>query len=103
MHFALPFCSTSANVVGLDEMLDAYDSRFRLAVQRALLEEGFEPGVPWPNLQLAREIRDAIGWALENQGFDQDWDSLKLFLEWAEHQGILLELGAAPDRQRVTA
>ncbi len=97
MHFALPFCSISANVVALDEVLDAYDTRFRLAVRRTLLEEGFELGMGLPNLQLAREIREAIGWSLENLGFEQDWDSLKLFLEWAERQGVLVDLNPAPD------
>lgn len=103
MYFALPFCSTSVNVVALDEMLEAYDSRFRLAVQQTLVEEGFELGTGLPNLQLPQEIRDAIGWSLENQGFDQDWDSLKLFLEWAEHQGILVDLGGVPERWHAIA
>lgn len=98
MYFALPFCSTSVNIVPLDEMLEAYDSRFRLAVQQSLIEEDFEPGSGLPNLQLPQEIRGAIGWSLENQGFDEDWDSLRLFLEWAEQQGILVDLGAAPVR-----
>jgi hypothetical protein len=103
MHFALPFCSVSANVVALDDVLDAYDSRFRLAVHRALLEEGFELGMGLPNLQLAQEIREAIGWFLENEGFDQDWSSMKLFLEWAEHQGILVDLSPAPGHWPATA
>lgn len=92
MHCALPFCSTSANVVALDEVLDAYDMAFRIAVHRALIEEGFEVGGSLPNLQLAREIREAIGGFLERQGFEAAWDSLRSFLEWAGGQGVLVDL-----------
>lgn len=92
MHCALPFCSTSVNVVALCEVLEAYDSPFRTAVHSALIEEGFDLGGRLPNLQLAGEIRDAIGGSLGSQGFDLAWESLRLFLEWAGHQGVLLDL-----------
>jgi hypothetical protein len=101
MHCALPFCSASANVVPLDEVLGAYESAFQVAVRKALLEEGFDTGRGLPNLQLAREIRDAIGWFLEDRDFDQDWESLRLFLEWADCRGILVDL--SPDHWPATA
>ncbi len=101
MHCALPFCSTSVNVVALDEVLGAYDGLFRLAVHKALLEDGFEMGNGLPNLQLAREIREAIGCFLEAQGQEAPWESLKLFLEWAERQGILVDL--SPDHWSASA
>jgi hypothetical protein len=72
-------------------------------VYRSLLEEGFELGVGLPNLQLAGEVREAIGWSMENRGFSQEWDSLKLFLEWAEHRGVLLDLNPTPDHWPATA
>jgi len=93
MHCALPFCSTSVNIVALDEVLGAYDMAFRTAVHRALIEEGFERGTGLPNLQLARDIQDAVGWFLESHGFRPAWESLRLFLEWADRQGILVDLG----------
>jgi hypothetical protein len=92
MHGALPFCSISANVVTLDEVLGDYDSLFQIAVHRILLAEGFEIGSGLPNLQLAREIQEAVGWCLEDQGFKADWESLQLFLDWADRQGILVDL-----------
>jgi hypothetical protein len=97
MHCALPFCSTSDNVVTLEELLGAYGSLFRVAVQKILVDEGFELGSGLPNLQLAREIQDSIGWFLEDQGFETDWESLQLFLEWADRQGILLDLSLDPE------
>ena len=103
MHFALPFCSTSANVVALDEVLTAYDTLFQIAVHNALVKEGFELGYGLPNLQLAREIREAIGWSLEDQGFGVAWESLHWFLEWAEHQGILVDLNLDPDHMPAIA
>lgn len=101
MHCALPFCSASANIVPLDEVLGAYERAFQSAVRKALLAEGFEVGRGLPNLQLAREIRDAIGGFLEDLGFDQEWESLRLFLEWADFQGILVDL--SPDHWPATA
>jgi hypothetical protein len=92
MQCALPFCPTSGNVVALDEVMDAYDARFQRAVREALAKEGFEVGSGLPNLQLAREIQDSIGWFLENTGFRASWESLRLFLEWADRQGILVDL-----------
>ena len=96
MLCALPFCSTSANVVALDEVLGAYDSRFQSAVREALIEEGFEPENGLLNLQLAGEIRDSIGWFLVNRGFEAAWESLQLFLEWADRLGILVDLSLDP-------
>jgi hypothetical protein len=97
MHCALPFCSASANVVTLNEVLSAYDTRFQLAVRQVLLGEGFDMGSGPPNLQLAREVQESIGWSLANQGFASDWESLQLFLEWADRQGTLLDLNPDPD------
>lgn len=101
MHFALPFCPTSANVVALEDVLEAYDSLFRIAVHKTLIEEGFELTPDLPNLQLARELRDAVGGSLVNQGFEEAWDSFALFLEWAEQQGILLDLCPASQRHAI--
>ena len=92
MLCALPFCSTSANVVALDEVLGAYDSLFQIAVHKALITEGFELESGLPNLQLAREIRDSIDCFLKDQGHTAAWESLQLFLEWAAGQGILVDL-----------
>jgi hypothetical protein len=103
MHFALPFCSASANVVALDEVLTAYDPRFQVAVHRILLEQGFEVDGGLPNLQLAMELRDAIGGSLEDQGYGLDWESLDWFLEWADHQGILVDLNLASGHLPATA
>ncbi len=96
MHFALPFCSASANVVALEEVLSAYDDPFRIAVQETLLVEGFELSSRLPNLQLARDIQEALGGALVEQGYGAPWESLQYFLEWAEHQGILVDLSLEP-------
>jgi hypothetical protein len=93
MHCALPFCSTSANVVALSEVLGAYESPFQIAVLEALAVEGFDMGSGLPNLQLAREIQDSIGGAMEHQGLGAPWESLRSFLEWADRQGILVDLG----------
>ena len=40
---------------------------------------------------------------LGNQGFQAVWESLQLFLEWAERQGILVDLSLDPDRWPATA
>lgn len=97
MLCAPPFSPASANTVALDEVLDAYDTSFRLAVRRILREEGFETAGGFPELQLARDIRDAIGWELGRQGYVAAWESLRLFLDWADRQGILLDLSPGMD------
>jgi hypothetical protein len=103
MQYALPFCSTSANVVALEEVLGTYGRLFQLAVRHVLFEEGFEIGNGLPNLQLAREIRDSIQGFMENQGFEADWESFQSFLEWADRQGVLVDLSLDPDRWPATA
>lgn len=92
MPCALPFSPISANTVALDEVLGAYDTAFRIAVHRILLEEGFEVGREFPDLQLAKDLRDALGWRLRRQGHEAAWESLLRFLAWADRQGILLDL-----------
>jgi hypothetical protein len=103
MPYSLPFGAISANVVALDEVLGAYETRFQGAVHRALLQEGFEVESGLPNLQRALEIRDAIGWFLKNQGYEAAWESLQMFLEWADRQGVLVDLSLDPDHWPATA
>lgn len=83
------------NVVSLEEALVSYDLPFRAAVREALVWEGFEFTGGLPNLQLAREILSSIRWLGEN-GYSRSWDSFRKFLEWADHQGILVDLCAEP-------
>jgi hypothetical protein len=84
------------NVVSLENVLAAYDPAFQTAVREALLWEGFElTGGGLPNLQLAREILVSIGW-LAQSGYGRSWESFRQFLEWANHQGVLVNLGFEP-------
>jgi len=80
------------NVVSLDSVLATYDPAFRTAVREALLWEGFELSGGLPNLQLAREILASIAW-LGNSGYGHSWESFRKFLDWAGHQGVLVNLG----------
>ena len=87
MSFAHP-----VNVVPLEEVLSSYEAPFQAAVREALVWEGFEftkGGLP--NLQLAREILTSIRWVGES-GYDHSWNSFRKFLEWADHQGVLVNL-----------
>ena len=95
MLCAPPFSPASANTVALDDVLDTYDTVFRLAVHRVLREEGFELACGFPELQLARDVRDAVGWELQRQGYEAAWESLRCFLDWADCQGILLDLSSS--------
>jgi len=83
------------NVVTLEEALVSYDLPFRAAVREALVWEGFEFTGGLPNLQLAREVLSSIRWLGEN-GYSRSWDSFRKFLEWADQQGVLLDLCAEP-------
>ena len=81
------------NVVSLDNLLAEYDPAFRSAVREALIWEGFElTGSGLPNLQLAREILSSIGW-LSESGYGRSWEAFRQYLEWAGHQGVLVNLG----------
>ena len=80
------------NVVSLENVLSSYDPAFQTAVREALLWEGFELTGGLPNLQLAREILSSIAW-LGESGYDRSWESFRQFLEWANHQGVLVNLG----------
>ena len=73
MLCASPISPASANTVTLDDVLDTYDTVFRLAVHRVLRDEGFEVSCGFPELQLAREVRDAVGWELQRQGYVAAW------------------------------
>lgn len=85
----------AANVVCLDDVLSPYDGAFRAAVREALVWDGFEFTKGIPNLQLAREILVSIGW-LSEIGHGSAWSSLRRFLEWADRQGVLVNLGFEP-------
>ena len=80
------------NVVSLEHVLAPYDSSFRTAVKEALLWEGYELAGGFPDLQLAKEILNSIGW-LGESGYGRSWESLKQFLEWASQRGVLVNLG----------
>jgi len=83
----------AVNVVSLESVLAGYDPAFRTAVREALLWEGFElSGSGLPNLQLAREILNAIGWLGEG-GYSLAWEPFRQYLEWASRQGVLVNLG----------
>jgi len=87
------FMVQGVNVVSLESVLSTYDPAFRTAVREALLMEGFElSGSGLPNLQLAREILNAISWLGEG-GYGYPWESFRQYLEWASHQGVLVNLG----------
>lgn len=97
MYCTLPVRPASDNIMALGDLLAGYDEAFRIMVCRSLAEEGFEFYSDLPNLQLAREIREVVGWSLDNQGFDQELAHLQMFLEWADHQGVLVDVSQIPD------
>jgi hypothetical protein len=85
------------NVVSLDDLLADYDLCFRAAVCRALAEQGYELGSELPNLQLARELQASLGAFLEAQGFEPELTLLQRFLDWAEREGVLVDLSPAAE------
>ncbi|HNX95474.1 MAG TPA: hypothetical protein PKL14_09960 [Holophaga sp.] len=87
--------SMTANVVCLDEVLSSYQSPFRAAIREALAWEDFEFTQGIPNLQLAREILVSIG-CQSDFGDTQAWNSFRRFLEWADRQGVLVNLDHRP-------
>jgi hypothetical protein len=89
------------NVVPLEEVLSSYELPFQVAVREALVWEGFDLMAGLPNLQLAREILSSIAW-LGESGYDRSWKSLKKFLEWADHQGVLVDLGKELTTQTIS-
>jgi len=95
-----PVIPEAANVVCLDDVLSPYDGAFRAAVREALVWDGFEFTGGIPNLQLAREILVSIGWLAEI-GHSSAWSSLRRFLEWADNQGVLVNLGLEPSLRAV--
>jgi hypothetical protein len=83
----------TANVVHLDALLEPAHPPFRRAVLEALAKEGFELDETLPNLQLAREILDAIDW-LESRGHGHHWSRFEEALQTADKAGILVDLSA---------
>jgi hypothetical protein len=83
----------TANVIPLSGLLKDAGAPFRQAVIEALVTEGFEMDETLPNLQLAREILDAIDW-LESRGHGCHWSRFEDALLAAAKEGILVDLGA---------
>ena len=83
----------SINVIALSGILKDATTIFRKAVVDALAKEGFELDETLPNLQLAREILDAIDW-LESRGHGHQWSRFEEALRAADREGILVDLGA---------
>ena len=81
------------NVVSLDEILEGYTPGFRQAVCQALAAEGFELDSDLPDLQLAREVQASVGGFLDAQGYEPELMALQRFLDWAEREGVLVDLG----------
>jgi hypothetical protein len=83
----------TVNVIPLSGFLKEANSTFRTAVLEALAQECFELDEALPNLQLAREILDAIDW-LESRGYGRHWTRFEEALLEADRRGILVDLGA---------
>ena len=83
----------STNIIALSGILKDATAIFRRAVVEALAKEGFELDETLPNLQLACETLDAIGW-LESRGHGHQWSRFEEALRAADREGILLDLGA---------
>jgi len=83
------------NVISLGGLLQGASASFRTAVLEALAAEGFELDESVPNLQLAREILDAIDW-LESRGHGHHWKRFEALLLDADQECILVDLGVEP-------
>ena len=82
----------TVNSVPLGGLLKEANLLFRTAVIEALVQEGFELDETLPNLQLAREILEAIDW-LESRGHGHQWKRFEAVLLAADREGILVDLG----------
>ena len=85
---------SSENVVPLRGLLREASAGFRAAVREALAREGFELDEPVPNLQLPRQLLDAVDW-LESRGHGSNWKRFEGLLLCADREGALVDLGSA--------
>lgn len=101
MNEAIPATKkNSVNVVPLSGLLKDANITFRRAVTEALAKEGFDMDETLPNLQLAREILDAIDW-LESRGHGHHWARFEEALLDADGDGILVDLGVVGQENRL--
>ena len=80
--------------MALGELLQGADPIFRKAVQEILALESFEMDETLPNLQLPREILDAIG-EFKGPGSRQDWNVFRANLRAFGEAGILVDLSSS--------
>jgi hypothetical protein len=81
------------NVLPLDDLLASSSPVFRQAVLEALMKAGFDMAftMEFPNLQMATEILDSIGYSLMNK-FPREWARLQRSLDQASRSGVLVDV-----------
>lgn len=81
----------SANTIALGVLLDGTELRFRSAVIKALLQEGFDLDETFLYLHHPLEIMESIGW-LKSCGLGPAWEAFHNALHKAGTLGTLVDL-----------